>query len=422
MDIEFLAKLVEIDTSNIANYDKCMEIMLQKAKSSGLPAELHYSKKEKPNLIVSLDANAAQTLLLAAHYDVVPAGEGWKHAPYKLFSEGNRAYGRGAADDKGGVISAFSAIEELKKKGSSKVNVKLLVTCDEEVGGEDGLGFLMEKKTNGSFILAGDAAILIDSGPKVYIGSSGRIGGRIEAGGTLSELLGLLSKVIDYSKQREKIISKLASSSGKRIPGRFSVTMLDLSAGAVEYAEAGVKSNIIPGECRIKIRGKEEILVLGKQGHAGYPHRYENAIEKSLPLLKKAPEISDGEGKCQFVFDLRTTPEEDLGPALAEFEKYVKGLSAEARIEITEKHQGCILEEKHPFVGMLKNALGDKKAYGELGATDAKFFSKRGIPSICFGPISDDSNIHGKDEFVEIRDLETVSGTIVRLCENWKDL
>lgn len=429
MDTDFLSRLVELDTNSDAksNYNRCAELVKRKAEAVGLGAEIYSAPalggKQYPNVLIELDAAADQTLLLATHYDVVAAGEGWKHQPFRLTIERERAYGRGAADDKGGIISALSAIETLKRKGSSKVNVKLLVTCDEEVGGEQGLGFLMCMKKQGSFLIDGNAAILIDAGPRVYIGSSGRAAGRIQATGPLSELLRLLSGVVGYSKKREKVLSKLMSASaGRRIWGRISVTMLELRGGAVEYAKAGVKSNIIPGECRLKIKGEKERLILGKQGHAGYPHLMKNAINLSLPFLEKAAQLSDAKGKCELVFDLRTTPEESLDSAISDFEKYIGEINPKLELRVEERTNGYAFPESHPFVSMMKNATGEKNAYGELGGTDAQFFARRSIPSICFGPISDESNIHGKDEFVKIRDLEFVSDSLVKLCENWINL
>jgi acetylornithine deacetylase/succinyl-diaminopimelate desuccinylase-like protein len=280
----------------------------------------------------------------------------------------------------------------------------------------------MNMKKGGNFLIDGDAALLIDAGPKVYIGSSGRAAGRIKANGSLSELLLLLSEVINYSKNREKVLSSLISSSGgRRIWGRISVTMLNLKGGAVEYAKAGVKSNIIPGECILKLKGEKKKLVLGKQGHAGYPHLAKNAIEQALPLLKKAS-LSDGRGKCELVFDLRTVPEENLDSAILDFKKYMQAINSRIEFKIEERTDGYTISEFHPFVGMMKKATREKNTYGELGGTDAQFFCRRGIPSICFGPISDDSNIHGKDEFVRIKELEFVSNAIVSLCESWQDV
>jgi acetylornithine deacetylase/succinyl-diaminopimelate desuccinylase-like protein len=442
MDIKFLSRLVELDTNSESksNYESCVELIQRRAESAGFQVEVHHAKsddgKPRPNIIVELDAGAKQTLLLATHYDIVPAGGGWSHPPFKLTIEKGRAYGRGAADDKGGILSAIAAMETLRKRNSSRVNVKLLITCDEEVGGEHGLGFLMKMKKSGHFLVDGDAAILIDSGPHVYIGSSGRISGKIGARGSLSQLLSLLSAIMKYSGRRSKIISKLRESSGRRVWGRISVTMLSLSAGAIA-AKAGVKSNIIPGECHIKLRNLkklkkflprgrfklhgDEVIIFGRQGHAGYPHLYDNAIKNSLPILRRAAELCDEEGGGELVFDLRTIPEENLSSALEEFERYLKEINPEAELEVKERSEGYVLQESHPFVGMLKRAVGERKAYGMLGGTDAHFLSSRSIPALCFGPVADESNAHGKDEFVKLKDLELVASSLVKLCESWKN-
>ncbi|MEM3555880.1 MAG: M20/M25/M40 family metallo-hydrolase [Candidatus Micrarchaeia archaeon] len=417
MNLKFLAELVELNTNSErkSNYGECAELIKKEAERIGLGVDVYRSNR-KPNLIISLQAPEKPTLLLATHYDVVPAGEGWKYPPFKLTIKNGKLYGRGAADDKGGILSALSALETLKKRNSSKVNVKLLVTCDEEVGGEDGIGFLMKLKKRGEFIVNGDVAILIDAGPRVYIGSSGRVAGRIAMRGKSTEIVSLLSDVINYSKVRGRVVSSLISASTKRrIWGRISVTMLNLSCGAVEYAKAGVKSNIIPGELRVKLRGRKQLVIKGRQGHAGYPHLAVNPIEKALPLLKRN---MGGEGRCEIVFDLRTIPEETLQSAVADLRKYLADKS-KAKFDLIEKSEGYSLPETHPFVEMMKKATGERKAYGTLGGTDAHFFVKRGIPSICFGPIADDSNVHGKDEFVRVKDLEFVSNSIVKLCESW---
>lgn len=420
MNLKFLAKLVELNTDSEmkSNYEECAEVIKEEAERVGLNVNT-YRSNGKPNLIISLEVYEKPALLLATHYDVVPAGDGWKHPPFKLTIKGGKAYGRGAADDKGGILSAISAMEILRNKNSSKVNVKLLVTCDEEVGGEDGIGFLMKLKKKGEFVVKGDAAILIDAGPKVYIGSSGRVAGRVSMSAASEEILSLLSSITEYSKVREKLTSSLMSKSAKRrIWGRISVTMLNLSAGEIEYARAGVKSNIIPGECYVKLHGRKEMVIKGKQGHAGYPHLAVNPIQKALPLLRRMG--VGGEGDCQLVFDLRTLPEESLESAFAEFKEYIARKAPAAKIDLTEKSEGYVLNEKHPFVEMMRRATGERKVYGTLGGTDAHFFIKRGIPAVCFGPIGDDSNAHGKDEFVRIKDIEFVSNSLVSLCENWK--
>ena len=48
---------------------------------------------------------------------------------------------------------------------------------------------------------------------------------------------------------------------------------------------------------------------------------------------------------------------------------------------------------------------------GELGGDDGKYTSRAGIPTVGYGVIDDDSNIHGIDEFVRL-------STMVRVTEN----
>lgn len=72
---------------------------------------------------------------IAAHLDIVPAGEGWDTDPFTLTRKGDTVYGRGVSDDKGAVIASLYALKELKESGM-KLNkrVRLILGCNEETG------------------------------------------------------------------------------------------------------------------------------------------------------------------------------------------------------------------------------------------------------------------------------------------------
>jgi acetylornithine deacetylase/succinyl-diaminopimelate desuccinylase-like protein len=79
---------------------------------------------------------SAPTVLLYCHYDVQPplGEDAWETAPFALTPrDDGRWYGRGAADDKGGVVTHLLALRALGG-GSFPVNVKLIVEGAEEQG------------------------------------------------------------------------------------------------------------------------------------------------------------------------------------------------------------------------------------------------------------------------------------------------
>jgi cysteinylglycine-S-conjugate dipeptidase len=78
----------------------------------------------------------APTVLIYGHFDVQPVkGEIWETEPHALVRKGDRLYGRGSADDMGGWLSHFVAMEAwLKETGSLPCNVKILLEGEEEIG------------------------------------------------------------------------------------------------------------------------------------------------------------------------------------------------------------------------------------------------------------------------------------------------
>jgi acetylornithine deacetylase/succinyl-diaminopimelate desuccinylase-like protein len=74
------------------------------------------------------------TVLLYAHHDVQPPGpaEEWQTGPFDPFTREGRLYGRGASDDKSGIIMHLGALRAFD--GQPPVGIKVFIEGEEEVG------------------------------------------------------------------------------------------------------------------------------------------------------------------------------------------------------------------------------------------------------------------------------------------------
>lgn len=78
-----------------------------------------------------------KSILLTAHYDVVPAdSEGWPYPPFSGEIHDEKIYGRGSFDDKGSLIAILEAVTSLLEEGFvPPCDITLAFGFDEEVGG-----------------------------------------------------------------------------------------------------------------------------------------------------------------------------------------------------------------------------------------------------------------------------------------------
>ena len=100
------------------------------------------------------------TFLLYAHYDVQPVDERhWHTPPFELTERNGRLYGRGASDDKAGIIAILTALEAYRAAGIElPVNLKILFEGEEEVGSPN-MGYFL--RHDGKQLNA-DALIVMD--------------------------------------------------------------------------------------------------------------------------------------------------------------------------------------------------------------------------------------------------------------------
>ena len=96
------------------------------------------------------------TVLLYAHYDVQPASDGWN--PFTPVVRDGRLYGRGAADDKSGIVAHLAALRA--HGGQPPVRVKVVIEGSEENGRQRLLQIVDEQPE----LMRADVMVIADAG------------------------------------------------------------------------------------------------------------------------------------------------------------------------------------------------------------------------------------------------------------------
>lgn len=272
-------------------------------------------------------------VMLQGHIDVVPGGEAFR-------MDGDTIYGRGSFDMLFGVASFLAYIEQLENP--SDYDLSVLLTGDEEVGGENGVHEILN--TEGYTC---DVCILPDGGEKLgamSVAAKGinhlrlRVDGKSHHG----------SRPWEGDSAGNKIVKLLTE-----IDKLFDTSSRDNSTCTISQLEAGNTAlNQGPAEA-----------------YAGMDIRYKDEAD--------ATRI--------------TTALADL------FEKY------DVTVVTDMRGHSFALDMNIPivknFVDTYSRHIGEPVVFAKShGSSDARFFDEKGIPVVMFRP--DGGNAHGDGEWL----------------------
>ena len=137
-----------------------------------------------PPVVVAerIEDAALPTVLVYGHYDVQPAheDEGWTTPPFTPTVRGGRLVGRGVSDNKGMLVAALGAIEELlAERGSLPCNVRVLVEGEEETRADRLEELILARRgdplLDADLALVTDSAFLAEDAPGLPVGLRGMV-------------------------------------------------------------------------------------------------------------------------------------------------------------------------------------------------------------------------------------------------------
>ncbi len=293
------------------------------------------------------DPDAPLSVLLHGHLDVVPGFDG----QFTPRVEGDRLFGRGAYDMKGGLAALMLAIADLQ--GVEGVRARLGIVPDEESEEEErrGCDLLVEEGFVGDFAITGEPTdMLIGVAAKGVLAMRIVVRGRAAHGAT--PWLGENAILRAFAVFRELESLPFASESSA-LYDRPSINL----------------GRILGGDA-----------------------------------LNKVPDV------CAIDVDVRYLPEQDPDAILEQ----VKGIQG-AEVVSTFRRAPVLIDPASPFVRALCEAASphhpeEVTTVGRDGASDAVSFLRAGVPAVEFGPIG--AGHHGPEEWVSISSLGAYRRTI----------
>src|SRR4051794_6596272 len=259
---------------------------------------------------------------------------------------GDRLYGRGAYDMKGGLAGMMCAVRDLAEQ--KQVRVHFVCVADEEADTLEARGsdYLVERGYVGDFAITGEPTDL-----HIGVQSKGVLALRITVGGKSAHgstpWLGdnAVLKAVDIFRQ----ISAMPFA-------RESSELFDRPSISLGRVMGGDAFNKVPDRCVIDV-------------------------------------------------DIRYLPGQDPRRILAD----VEGLP-DTKVEVVVHREPAVVERDNPFVTTLSEVLAGEHSgpeaisVGRDGASDIVSFLDAGVPGVEFGPIG--AGHHGPEEWVSIASLE----------------
>ena len=200
------------------------------------------------NLLVRRTYGPGLTILLNAHGDVVPPGEGWSQDPYGGEIVNGKIYGRAAAVSKCDFSTYAFALRALEAVAApSSGCIELLFTYDEEFGGQAGPAWLLKKG-----LIKPDLMIAAGFSYQVITAHNGCLQLEVTVHGKMAHAA-IPDSGVDALQAAVHILQALYAENARYrqvCSGVEGITHPYLNVGMIE---GGTNTNVIPGRVTFKL-------------------------------------------------------------------------------------------------------------------------------------------------------------------------
>lgn len=338
-------------------------------------------RKGLPNLVVQQGYGKGTNLVISGHMDVFPAIGKWRSPPFSGQAKCNKILGRGTIDMKGGLaasIHAFLAISETNLSIPGRLT--LCVTSDEETMGKWGAKWLLDNVS----MVRGDACLIgeptgldvLTFGEKgiwwFTLETFGKEAHGAYSGGknAIRSMMNALEKAEELKKIKGKIPNELREiisyqkSIIEKMYWRNTSQALDHVTINVGVIQGGEKVNLVPRSCKVEVDCR---LPLGIDV---------DIVRDTFKKMLSDAHLSNTKLATVFEIDPNYT------------------CTDEEFVRISERNVESIAKER-------------PKLFFRLGSTDGKFFRKKGIPTVSYGPHP--RSMGKPNEYISLSELTTVA-------------
>ena len=325
----------------------------------------------------------AKTVLIYAHYDVMPAEplELWKSNPFEPEVRDGHIWARGADDDKGQSFIQVKAFEYLVKNNLLTHNVKFIFEGEEEIGSPSLEGFCREHKEllKADVILVSDTSMLGADLPSLTTGLRGLAYWEIEVTGPNRNLHSghFGGAVANPANVLARLVAGLVDENGRvTIPGFYD----DVRELTPAEREAFNKAPF-------SLEDYKKSLKIGDvEGEAGYTTLERTGVRPSLDVNGIWGGYT-GEGtktvipsKASAKISMRLVPNQDYRKISELFEKHFRAIAPESvKVVVKSLHGGM------PYVAptdMPAYKAAEKAVEATFGKKPLPFYSGGSIPII----------------------------------------